>query len=314
MLTYGFFNSQDGDRTYTAADFNKYFDGVISQNGIFQAVGDAFQVTADTSQLRVAVGSGKALVNSHWADNSETAYLTLSAADVALDRWDQIVLRCSETNRNIELAVNTGTPSSTQPANIYTVTRTPTTYEILLAVVKVPKASTKVTTANITDTRANTSVCGYITGLVKQVDTSELFLQWQTAVEEMEAEMTTWENAQKAAMTEWENTQKETFNTWLNTLTDELTVNIHVERLSGSVTTTDSTRSVNMPADIIMQLSEADIIDVYLNGVYLIPMTEYIILYQYDINMVLITAQVQFIKPIDAGNTVTFNIIKSVIG
>lgn len=302
MLTYGFFNSQNSDRTYTAADFNKYFEGIISQNGIFQTVGDAFQVTADTSQLRVAIGSGKALVNWHWVDNSETAYLTLDAADVALDRWDQIVLRCSETNRTVELAVNTGTPSSTQPASAYNVTRTPTTYEILLAIVRVPKASTKITNANITDTRSS-NVCGYITGLIKQVDTSELFLQWQTAVEEMEAEMTTWENAQKA-----------TFNAWLNTLTDELTVNIHVERLSGSVTTTESTDWVNLPNSLILQLNQNDIIDVYLNGVYLIPNTEYTVDIAVSAGNIISGAGISLTKPIDAGNTVTFNIIKSVIG
>lgn len=303
MLTYGFFNSQNSDRTYTAADFNKYFEGIISQSGVFQTVGDALQVTADASRLGVVVGTGKALLNYYWANIDMETYLELETADTALDRWDQVVLRCDIPGRTISLVVHTGTPSSSQPADIYNVYRSPVLYEILLAVVKVPKASTKVTNANITDTRANTSVCGYITGLIKQVDTSELFLQWQTAVEEMEAEMTTWENAQKA-----------TFNAWLNTLTDELTVNIHVERLSGSVTTTESTDWVNLPNSLILQLNQNDIIDVYLNGVYLIPNTEYTVDITVSAGNIISGAGISLTKPIDAGNTVTFNIIKSVIG
>lgn len=308
MLTYGFFNSQNSDRTYTAADFNKYFEGVISQNGIFQTVGDAFHVTADTSQLRVSVGSGKALVNSHWVDNSEATYLTIAAADVALDRWDQIVLRCSETNRNIELAVNTGTPSSSQPTDIYNVTRTPTTYEILLAIVKVPKASSKITTANITDTRANTKVCGYITGLVKQVDTSDLYDQWQAATVKMEADMA-----------EWEAEQKTTFENWLSTLSSNSPINIYLKRESATIDLTTDSNSVDLPGSLVQKMTGNDIVDVYLNGVYLIPLVDYDLFCTEEIDPItekttLSRAEIIFNHaPIEAGNTIAVNVIKSVI-
>lgn len=309
MLTYGFFNSQNSDRTYTAADFNKYFEGVISQNGIFQTVGDAFHVTADVSQLRVSVGSGKALVNSHWVDNSETTYLTLAAADVALDRWDQIVLRCSETNRNVELAVNTGTPSSKQPANIYNVSRTPTTYEILLAIVRVPKASSKITNANITDTRANTKVCGYVTGLVNQVDTSDLYDQWQAATVKMEADMAEWEAEQKTA-----------FEEWLGTLTSDSPINIYLKRESATIELTVDSSSVDFPRSLVQKMTENDVVDIYLNGVYLVAFVDYALLYINVINPEtmkdeLTGVQIQFLRaPIEAGNTLTINVLKSVIG
>lgn len=40
------------------------------------------------------------------------------------------------------------------------------------------------TNADIKDTRADTTVCGWVTGLIEQVDTSDLFTQWESAYEQ----------------------------------------------------------------------------------------------------------------------------------
>ena len=44
------------------------------------------------------------------------------------------------------------------------------------------KNTSTITQAMITDFRTS-ALCGYVTGLIKQVDTSTLFAQWQAAYE-----------------------------------------------------------------------------------------------------------------------------------
>ena len=44
-LTYGFYNSQNGDRMYDATDISSIFDGII-KDGVFMSIGDAFIVSA----------------------------------------------------------------------------------------------------------------------------------------------------------------------------------------------------------------------------------------------------------------------------
>ena len=69
----------------------------------------------------------------------------------------------------------------------------------------------------ITDTRPNTDVCGWVTGLIDQLDTSTLFQQYQAAYE-----------AQLAVMAAWQETMREQFESWLETLTDQLQVETYI--------------------------------------------------------------------------------------
>ena len=80
-------------------------------------------------------------------------------------------------------------------------TRTDVRKEYMLAKVRVAKLSSTITQASITDTRADTAVCGWVTGLIKQVDTAALFAQWQAAYEAAYAEFGDYLTAQQAA---WE--------------------------------------------------------------------------------------------------------------
>jgi hypothetical protein len=52
-----------------------------------------------------------------------------------------------------------------------------------LAEIYVSAGATAITAANITDKRADTSVCGYVTGLVDQIDTTDMWAQLQADFE-----------------------------------------------------------------------------------------------------------------------------------
>lgn len=188
-LKSGYFNaildeSGTPDRTYSAEDLNEYFEGLISKSGVFFDIASRCQVVKGGG-LNVIVKEGKGQVNFHWFKITEDTKLELSPADVILSRKDRIIVRCDEESRKCVLMVLEGTPSSTPIA--------PTlgANEISLATVLIDKNVTIIADQKITDERADTNVCGWITGLIKQVDTSELFNQYQAAQDEFINEKTT---------------------------------------------------------------------------------------------------------------------------
>ena len=75
-------------------------------------------------------------------------------------RIDAVVARVNITDRNVEFAVKTGTPAATPAAP--EMTRTDDVKEYCLALVNVPANATQIEQSNITDTRGDVSVCGWV--------------------------------------------------------------------------------------------------------------------------------------------------------
>lgn len=206
-LTSGFFNSVSGDRVYNADQISSMFEGLIS-DGIYESVDDAFVVTASSGMV-VNVGTGRAMVKSKWVKNTAPVAVTINDAHVLLNRYTAIVLRLDISGRAISIETIDGTPASTpsKPA----IVRNGSYYDLLLAYVYVGAGVTSITQANIEDQRANTVYCGWVTGIITQVDTATLFLQWQNAYE-------TFYNTETAA-----------FDAWFASLTEQLNVNTFID-------------------------------------------------------------------------------------
>ena len=257
-ITYGFFNSVDHDRVYNADQIGDMFKGLIS-NGVYESVGDAFKVNATTG-LTVSIGTGRAIVGAKWVENDAATTLTLSTAHATLPRIDAIVLRRSTTTRDVSLIVVEGTPASS-PSAPYPVIDA-TTYDITLAQIRVAAGATTITQANIYDLRGS-SMCPWVTGIIQQVDTSELFDQYAAAYGEMMQEMQNWMLNQQAA-----------FDNWFSTLTQDLVVGMYIDeyRKRAVLTGTGSQSiSLNMTG---YTYETGDIIHVYINGL-LASETEY---------------------------------------
>lgn len=190
----GFFNSINRDRVYNAADMNMPYKKLIT-NGVIPDVSDALQVMAG-SGLTITVQPGYGLFGDGWAYNDAPVALTLDAAHATLDRVDLVVMRRddNESVRATDLFILKGTPASAPVAP--EIERSDYIKEYALAEIYVAKKATEITQANITDTRPDSTRCGWCTGILQQVDTSTLFLQWQAAYEEQFAE--NW-----AAFTAW---------------------------------------------------------------------------------------------------------------
>ena len=155
-VTYGFFNSVNGDRKYNAEQMSEYFRGIINE-GVYQHLDGGLAVTAGTG-LAVNVAAGRAIIQNRWVQNSAAMSLTIAAASETYARKDAVVIRLNWSSRSISIAVKTGTPAASPVAP--SMTRNSTTYEMALAYVNVAANATSVT---VTDKRADTTVCGWAT-------------------------------------------------------------------------------------------------------------------------------------------------------
>lgn len=168
------FNAIDHDRVYKAEDWAWYFATFIA-NGVFPKPSDGLQVIA-YSGMEIKVNAGYAFINGYAFRNPVSQAITLETAEGAQNRIDRIVVRWDLTQRDIYLAVLKGTPSAKPQATA--VTRTTEIWELALADIYVGKGITAIRTANITDQRFNSSVCGIVTGTVEEIDASVLTKQF----------------------------------------------------------------------------------------------------------------------------------------
>lgn len=153
-VTYGFFDSVNGDRKYNAAQMSDYFKGIVTE-GVFQHLDGGLAVTAGTG-MNVSVATGRAIVQNRWVNNDAAMAVSISSASDTYPRWDAIVIRLSTNNRTITITKKTGTAAASPVKP--TMTRADGTYELCLAWVYVAAGASTVT---VTDARSDTSVCGW---------------------------------------------------------------------------------------------------------------------------------------------------------
>ena len=165
-----FFNAVDGDRVYSAADWAEYFASFIG-NGVFGSPSTNLQVSPGDG-MNVSVAAGLAWINGYFYTNDAALTLPLSTADGTLPRIDRVVIRWSLANRAIWAAVKTGTAASSPVAPA--LQRDTSVYELGIADVYVAAGATSVSSANITDRRSDSSLCGTVSSIVSEAHTHDL--------------------------------------------------------------------------------------------------------------------------------------------
>jgi len=282
-ITYGFFNSLNHDRTYNAAQITEYFDGLVS-DGVYESVGGAMQVQAATG-MNVDIQTGRAIVDCRWIRNDAVLTMPITASHVTLARYTAIMVRLDYSARTISIIAVDGTPA-TSPAKPEP-TQTATVKDLVLAYLYIPAGATAIPQANIQDQRG-TSLCGWVTGLIKQVDTSQLFAQWQDACETFYQNMTAG------------------FNAWFDTLTSKLSIDTYIQQYRKDVTLTESTNVIALDMSNYAY-DQSDIIHVYINGLMGVPGTDYTL----DTSNAVATVTPTATAP---GTSVTIIILRSRIG
>lgn len=203
MEKYFPFMSVGGDRKYNADNWAEYF-ALFLCDGVFYSSVDRLRVTASDG-MKVRIGKGAAFISGRCYILDADLDVTLDLADGALNRIDRIVIRCDYTERNITAKVKKGAYSASPVAR--ELQRDADAYELAIADVYVGKGAVTITTANITDLRLNMQMCGIVTGMVEQADTSEIFDQFFAALLEFK-------NVTKADIDAWTEVQQQAFLTW----------------------------------------------------------------------------------------------------
>ncbi len=174
-----FYNSKNGDRTYDAADWADYFASFVG-NGVFADPASGCQVKAE-SGMKIKVSAGKLWINGYYSVNTSDFPLTVSAADSADPRYDRVIARLDLSKRTTTLTVIKGTAANIP--KIPLITRNSSIYDLCLAIIAVKAGAKAITQADITDTRPDETVCGFVKGIIEQINTKDLFAQYQAAFE-----------------------------------------------------------------------------------------------------------------------------------
>lgn len=216
------------DRVYNAQDMTNYLDKLVG-NGVFPNPSTNLQVMAD-SGMNIIVKAGQGWIDGHKLINTADMPLELDNSEVLFDRIDRVVFYCDYTNRIMGIDILKGTPASSPVAPA--LTRNESRIEYSLATIYVTHQTSSITQANITDTRTNSNVCGWVQGLIQQVDTSTLFTQWETAYNQFFTNLNGWKDMQETTFEAWETAQKNAFDAWFNALTQELNINTYIQQFN----------------------------------------------------------------------------------
>ena len=229
--------TQTYDRLYNADDMTSYLDLLVG-NGVFPNPSTNLQVRP-SSGMNVIAGAGAGWIDGHKVVNTADMTLTLTAADVVLNRIDAVIFYVDYTQRTMGIEVKTGTLAATPTAPV--LTRSSSRYEMCLAQISVPKQTSAITASLITDTRGNSSLCGYVQGLIQQIDTTTL----------------------------WEQQQAQ-FDDWFEGVHDQFEAGKIFKKLEGIYTTqSENEQSFNVLNFVPTYSFAYDILEVFINGFHL---------------------------------------------
>lgn len=260
MINSYFFNAlpnPDGtwDREYNAENMSDYLNLLVG-SGVFPNPSNNLQVMA-SSGFNLVVKAGSAWINGKKMENTTDYSITLDGSDVLLNRIDRVIFYLDTQAREMGIDVIKGTPATNPVAP--DLTRTATRQEYCLATVAINKQISAISQADITDTRADSDVCGWVAGLIQQVDTSTLFNQWQAAYQ-----------AYYAAV-------QQQLNDFMETLQTTLRVNTYLVNYDKYLTVTQSDSKI-IPLNMQNYTYEpTDVITVYLNGLAAAPDVDWLL-------------------------------------
>lgn len=185
----GFFNAMETeegtyDREYDAEQFAEYFANFVS-NGVYANPTNQLKVVFNDSPEKpfvVVVRKGKAYIDGYWYELTEDMDVTISANTKSYAIKDVICCTLDKTERKVSIILKEDVTSD-MPVN------NNTQHDLVLSTVLVQPNAPKLNAEDITDKRPDKTYCGFVTGLIDQIDTTELFRQYDDAFQEWFNEM-----------------------------------------------------------------------------------------------------------------------------
>lgn len=234
-----FWNSINSDRTYDADSFAEWLRKFFT-TGIFNG---EMQVTPSTG-MTVSVAPGYANLNGKVRFFDAIQTFTLDPASGSYPRIDTIVVRSDSTNRTITTEYVKGAYSGNNPVPTAPV-RSAGIYEIVLAQILVGAGITAIMTQDITDTRPDDDLCGWVTSTVEGVPMGQIVAQ-------MQADFLAWYDRMKGQLSEDAaghlQSQIDSTNQTVASLQDQVDTN--VEYFDGRIDNVNDTVGENTDAII----------------------------------------------------------------
>lgn len=227
-LRYGFFDSEisgydeEGMPIFDRAessDFLAMFIAKIISDGVLAAPSDCFQVIAGQG-MTIRVKPGFGIVKGRFAFDDTETEIVLENAPKSYKRFDRIILRANYLERRCEIIKRTGTPDSTPVPPALIRPASGDYYELCLANILVNSNQTEITQANITDTRPDSSVCGFVTQVIDHIDTSVFYAQFDQFYKEFVSRSNTTYANWTQSMIDYLNTLQNRGDTELQSIVD----------------------------------------------------------------------------------------------
>lgn len=224
----GFFDALNKDREYSADDMNRPYRKLIS-SGVFATqsgeASDELQVFATNEGMNIIVSAGEAFIEDKWFENPSDLMLTLSQNLEVLPRIDSIIAQIDKTQagRTGNIVYRQGIASS-NPIHP-DINTEENVFELRLADILISPSCTKITQDLITDRRGSED-CPWVTSLIKQVDTSTLYAQWQEAYKQyyknQEAEHDVFFEESKNNINKFCTDEEQKFKEWFDMIKSQL--------------------------------------------------------------------------------------------
>lgn len=190
----GFFNSREVegkyDREYDAEQFAEYFANFVS-NGVYVNPTNQLKVVFNDSPDKpfvVVVRKGKAYIDGYWYELTEDMEVTVPANTKSYAIKDVICCTLDKAERKVSIILKEDVTND-MPAN------NNVQHDLVLSTILVQPNVSKLNAEDITDKRSDKTYCGFVTGLIDQIDTTELFRQYDDAFQK-------WFNEMKDQLTE----------------------------------------------------------------------------------------------------------------
>jgi len=173
------------DRAVTSEVLRQIYKRYFT-NGVF-GISDStcFQVSVATGGAGVSIAPGACQIQgaTGYEENAVTLEITPNSAN--LPRIDTVVARLNDNSdyRSIYFDILEGTPAATPAAPA--LTQSDSVWELGLCNISRPANSSVITNSNITDTRADSACCGYVTA-IQQLDTASLYQQFRAYIQEVQ--------------------------------------------------------------------------------------------------------------------------------
>ncbi len=188
MLRYGYFDSeiigvdQEGMPIFDRAELSDLFALLLASlvsDGVLAQPATCFKIQAAGNGLAIERLPGFGMVKGHFCYDEESDIMKLEPAPQKYSRIDRVVIRLNRLDRMVEIVIKTGAEAARPEPPELVRPSAGDYYELCLASIRLSAGQKLLTQSSITDTRADSSVCGYITQLIAHLDTSVFFAQFE---------------------------------------------------------------------------------------------------------------------------------------